>query len=272
MKILVFIGGLGNQILGFAFYKYLHDKYPQKKIYGVYSSARLNEHHGLEINKWFDVQMPESRWYITLFTYFMYVLKKVFGYTALLDLDILEMKKENAIIYWALRNNKNYIPDGKWINFSFDENELSDSNKRVLNEIRSSNSVFVHVRRGDYFSPYYKDRFEGCCSIDYYRSAIEYVKEQISQPKFFVFSDDITWSKENLPLKETTFIDWNKGKDSPLDMFLMSNCKVAIIANSTFSFWGAKLGEPKTIVTYPKRWFNPPYEVGDLFYPEWISF
>jgi hypothetical protein len=202
----------------------------------------------------------------------MYVLKKVFGYEALLDLDMHEIRKENAMIYWAFHQSKNYIPTSNWLHFNIDESKISPDNKTVLNEIRYSNSVFVHVRRGDYFSPAYNERFEGCCSIDYYINSIQYIKEQISNPEFFVFSDDIQWAKENLPLEKSTFVDWNKGENSPFDMFLMSNCKMAIMANSTFSFWGAKLGVPKTIVTYPKKWINPPFVAGDLFYIEWISF
>lgn len=137
--------------------------------------------------------------------------------------------------------------------------------------MKKTESVFLHVRRGDYLSPRYKKLFEGCCGLDYYETAIAYIKKQVANPKFFVFSDDIEWTKKNIPLDNPSYIDWNHGEDSPYDMYLMSHCKYAIIANSTFSYWGARLGRKKTIITYPSKWYNPPLTVSNMFPKEWVK-
>lgn len=271
MKILVFGGGLGNQLFGYAFTNYIRSRFPEQKVYGVYNKKMLSEHYGLELERWFEVDLPPSRWWVSALTGSLYAIKKITGWKGLLDLDQNVMQKENALVYFAQHTDKRYIPDGEWIKFKVDDNNLNDDNKRVLEEIRNSNSVFVHVRRGDYLSPKYKATFEGCCTLDYYKEAIELVKEKVENPKFFVFSNDIEWSKENLPLENPTFIDWNTGINSPLDLYLMSNCKHAILANSTFSLWGVYLGKGKQIVTHPKKWINPPFVKGDLFKDEWFE-
>lgn len=271
MKILVFGGGLGNQIFGYAFYLYIKGKFPTKNIYGVYSKTKLKEHYGLEINKWFDVELPKSSFLSTCIVYFLYLIKKITGWKSLLDLNQQELQKKNALVYFAYHESKNYIPSGDWLHFNIDEEQLDSANKKVLSEIKTTNSVFVHIRRGDYLSPKYKGRFLGCCSLDYYRKALAYIEKNVDSPRFFVFSDDIEWTKKNLKISEAVFVDWNKGANSPLDMFLMSNCKYAIMANSTFSYWGAQLTTPKKIVTYPEKWINPPAKVGDLFPDNWIK-
>lgn len=271
MKILVYGGGLGNQIFEYAFTQFVRKMHPNQKVFGVYSQARLNEHRGLEIDKWFDVEMPPSKWYATLLTYILYVIKKTTGWTGLLDLNQLVMTKENALVYFAQHTDKRYIPEGEWLRFNISDERLGEKNLSLLKSIRNSNSVFVHVRRGDYQSPKYKDRFEGCCTLDYYQRAIEYVEKQMDHPVYYVFSDDISWSKENLSLKNAAYVDWNTDDKSPLDMYLMSQCKAGVMANSTFSYWGAMLGVQKKIVTYPEKWVNPPFEVGDIFPGNWVK-
>lgn len=271
MKILVFGGGLGNQIFGYAFSQYLKKTFPNQKIYGVYNKMKLKEHHGLEINRWFDAELPKTSLLASGIVYLLYLIKKATGWSGLLDLNQQEVQKNNALVYFAYHESKNYIPSGNWLHFKIDEEKLDDANKKILNDIRTTNSVFVHIRRGDYLSPKYKERFLGCCSLDYYRKALAYIEKKVDSPRFFVFSDDITWTKENLKIPEAVFVDWNTGRNSPLDMFLMSNCKFAVMANSTFSYWGARLGIKKEIVIYPERWINPPAKVGNLFPDNWIK-
>lgn len=271
MKILVFGGGLGNQIFGYAFTEYIRKKFPNQKVYGVYNKSYLSEHYGLEINRWFDVDLPPSKWYISGLTYALYAVKKLTGWTGLLDLNQVIMKKEDALVYFAQHCDKRYIPEGDWLRFKITEEVLGVRNKSILNEIRNSQAVFIHVRRGDYLSPKYIERFKGCCTLDYYESAIAYVKKKVANPHFFIFSDDLQWTKDNLQVANPTYIDWNTAENSPLDMYLMSECKYAIIANSTFSYWGAMLGTKKEIVTYPARWINPPFSIGDLFPIGWVK-
>lgn len=272
MKILVFTGGLGNQIFGYAFYQYLKSTLYNQNIYGVYNQTKLNEHYGLEINKWFDAELPRESKKASLLTYFLYLLKKTIGFVKYLDLDQNIIRKPDALVYWAFHLDKRYIPSGEWLKFKINEAELSEQNKQVLSAMHQSNSVFLHVRRGDYHSPQYKHIFEGTCPLDYYEKSIHYINQHVENPVFFVFSDDQAWVRDNLPLSGATYIDWNTGNNSPLDMFLMSNCKAGIIANSTFSYWGARLGVVKQLICCPKKWYSDAFQDPDLYPDNWVKF
>ena len=272
MKILVFGGGLGNQIFCYAFYLYIKKKYPNERIFGVYNKKKLSEHYGLEIDKWFDVKLPPQKWYATALCALFYFWKKIVGTTRFVETYRDYCTNENAIVFLAFKFTNQYFCQEGWLQFKVDESELSDKNKEILNLIRESDSVFVHVRRGDYMSLRYKKAFEGTCPIEYYEKSIKYVKTYVENPKFFVFSDDIQWAKDNLPLNkvDVNYIDWNNGTNSPYDMYLMRHCKYAIIANSTFSYWGAYLGK-KRLVFYPQKW-NNGMPVPKIFFNGWISY
>lgn len=117
----------------------------------------------------------------------------------------------------------------------------------------SENSVSVHIRRGDYLN----SNFHGLCSVDYYKRAIDVVGSLVPNPVLYFFSDDIGWVKDNFIHNfNVRYIDFNKGSCSWKDMYLMTLCKHHIIANSSFSWWGAWLGSDiNKVVIAPKRWF-----------------
>lgn len=124
--------------------------------------------------------------------------------------------------------------------------EIADAQKRMANEeilkkIRNSHAVSVHVRRGDYLQPENAAMFGNICTEEYYESALNYMKEKIEDPHFFFFSDDVAYVRERYQGDEYTIVDINHGDDSLYDMYLMSRCEGNICANSTFSFWGARL-------------------------------
>jgi hypothetical protein len=125
------------------------------------------------------------------------------------------------------------------------KNELDDKNKKILKQIQNFNSVSIHVRRTDYITN--KNNLTQFIGLDYYMRSIKRINQKISNPVYFVFSDDILWCKENLQkfLKKVYFIDHNKGKDAHKDLILMSACKHNIIANSTFSWWAGWLNQNK---------------------------
>lgn len=151
----------------------------------------------------------------------------------------------------------------------FREGFLNKKNDYILSLIRNTNSVSVHVRRGDYCDSCRKDLFLQSCTPQYYESAISVMKEKFQAPVFFVFSDDIPWVKVNLNIPNAYYIDWNKKENSYLDMYLMSLCTASIIANSTFSFWGAMLGNKKELVIKPKKWIGD--EIPEIFPTSWLS-
>ena len=133
---------------------------------------------------------------------------------------------------------------------------LNEANEKMLEKIRSCQSVSLHVRRGDYTQAD-NVRFHGLCSLDYYRDAIDYVASKVERPEFFLFSDDVDWVKDNLKIAYPyTVVDINDGATAYFDLECMKNCKHNIIANSSFSWWGAWLNEnPEKIVVAPQRWF-----------------
>jgi hypothetical protein len=148
-----------------------------------------------------------------------------------------------------------------------------DRNAEVLEQIRHSFSISIHVRRGDYVTLAAASEFHGLMGPDYYKAGAEAIlRGKNETPSFFVFSDDPEWCKENIKLPgEITYIDWNTGKNSFEDMRLMSNCKHHVIANSSFSWWGAWLNPSKEkIVVAPKQWFNDTSNQTDIVPESWI--
>ncbi|MEZ6131733.1 MAG: alpha-1,2-fucosyltransferase [Planctomycetaceae bacterium] len=134
-------------------------------------------------------------------------------------------------------------------------------NPACLAQIRSGVSVSIHVRRGDYVSDPKASRVHGTCSVQYYRNAAQEIAGRISDPlTFYVFSDDPEWTKQNLNLPfATRYVCHNDDAHNYEDLRLMSACDHHIVANSSFSWWGAWLGQnPNRLVIAPKVWFIDP--------------
>lgn len=115
-------------------------------------------------------------------------------------------------------------------------------NQKLAVEMKSCNSVSIHIRRGDYLNPENAAMFGNICTEPYYEAALRLMKEKVPEARFYIFSDDVPYARQKYVGEEYTVVDINHGADSFYDMWLMSNCKHHICANSTFSFWGARLG------------------------------
>ncbi len=148
----------------------------------------------------------------------------------------------------------------------------AEPNRRMVEYIRSCTSVSMHIRRGDYVTLPQANSFHGLCPLSYYRSAVDQLSRRIDLPVFFVFSDDIDWVKQNLDLGfETHFMDYNGPERGDEDLRLMSACRHHIIANSSFSWWGAWLSDnPQKIVFAPRKWFNRDIETPDNIPDSWV--
>jgi hypothetical protein len=152
------------------------------------------------------------------------------------------------------------------------KNTLTEANALLASTIINSNSVSVHIRRGDYVSnPVFAENL-GACDSEYYKRALGKIAIDLSEPKLFVFTDDPTWAKSaiNWPA-DTTHVDENLGHADIADLHLMSLCRHNIIANSSFSWWGAWLGnQPNKLVIAPKTWFkNDATPIDDRLPPHW---
>ena len=148
--------------------------------------------------------------------------------------------------------------------FCFPEDGIP-KNHELAHIIRNTNAVSVHIRRGDYISNSDAYAYHGVCSMDYYQKAIKLAATWVAHPVFYIFSDDINWVKSQLPIKFThVYIDHNTDKNSYKDLQLMSLCQNHIIANSSFSWWGAWLNQnPGKKVIAPRQWFlkNSPEDI-----------
>lgn len=213
-----------------------------------------NAHQGYVLEKYFDVKVESCGiFYDWLFRNFIIKLYRKSTRLFLSD-DGNYSTSRNTIFYLGYWQDCKYMPSD--LNLHFRDMALSEKNTKILEVIKSTNSVSLHIRRGDYLKPQNISRFGNICTEEYYRKAMEIIKNNIKNPHYFVFSDEIEWCKQNLELSNNThFVDWNIGDDSILDMYLMSKCKANIIANSSFSYWSAKLSGNKLVV-YPAKWFN----------------
>jgi hypothetical protein len=133
---------------------------------------------------------------------------------------------------------------------------MDDFNALTARQIQSCESVALHIRRGDYVTLPSASSYHGLCSLQYYERGIDCIKQNVKTPVFFVFSDDIEWAKNNLNIDAPVhYVD--KIQPAHCDMRLMRLCHHHIIANSSFSWWGAWLAEnlDKTVIA-PRQWFN----------------
>jgi hypothetical protein len=159
------------------------------------------------------------------------------------------------------------IRDDFYFDFDLDGRDLD-----VANLIAATQSVGVHVRHGDYATNPSTTAFHGVLPLDYYRRAVARVQETVPDPHFFVFSDDPEWCRHNLEFgAPTTVVDHNRGRGAH-DLRLLSLCRHQVIANSSFSWWGAWLNEtPDKLVIAPERWVADASIDTRAVYPEsWI--
>lgn len=269
MRIVNFLGGLGNQMFIYVLYKHLTTIYPDEHIYGYFKSGSLNKHCGLELEKVFRLSLPSSNMLCDTISR-AYIVAKRWGLTRwendrhFTSLDIVFDG------YWLDKYYQQGIPPLREV-FTFREN-ISESTRNMLSEIeRTPYSVAVHIRRGDYQSEEFIEQFGRFCTKSYYQRAISLIRENHGpDARLFFFSDDIDWVKRELSYDNAEYVDINHGDDSWQDMFLMSRCSANIIANSTFSYWAAMLNiHDDAPVVYPKRWYiwdNP-----DIFPDHWTT-
>ena len=179
----------------------------------------------------------------------------------------IDIKKNNILIFGYFESER-YFDESKdeikEMYLSYNK-KLGDSAKKLLSDIENTNSVTVHIRRGDFVGLNHV-----VCDKKYYEDCIDYMKNHVNNPKFFVFSDDINWVKENISFPDDTVYELPDLKIEEI-MYLRSRCKHFICANSTFSWWGAYLGGyNKKIVLAPRYW-RPDKEKVDLVLDGWIK-
>jgi hypothetical protein len=149
------------------------------------------------------------------------------------------------------------------------DNSSVDKIKLMLDDIRSTNSVMLNIRRTDFLN----NDFHGVMGLDYINKSTELLESKIDNPKYFIFSDDIEWCEENIKLNNMVIVDHSyKGDRFSYYLQLMKECKNFIIPNSSFAWWSAWLSDsPNKIVIAPKKWLtNESINTSDLIPSDWI--
>ncbi len=149
---------------------------------------------------------------------------------------------------------------------------FDNRDKDVVNKIKNTNSVAIHVRRGDYVTSPDAAATHGICPLSYYAKAVKFISKKVNNPCYFIFSDDPDWAMNNLKTVGGEVFIMRNNLDNPIvDLNLMALCKHQIIANSSFSWWGAWLNtNPMKIVIAPKQWFlNDKIKSSDLIPDAW---
>lgn len=278
-KILHFEGGLGNQMFQFAYYRYLQSLGHHIKL-DIYSPSS-KKHGGFRLFDIFpNISKKDVLPYFVARPYFLFygdLLKKVFKINKTTnggDNFLKPVIPDNIIWIRGLWQSYKYLlAIEPQLNKDFVFTDFTDSyNKEIAEKIQKSESVSIHIRRGDYLKPRVQITMGNICDTEYYTEAISIIKTHVGNPSFFVFSDDIEWVKKNLNLPDATYINYNKKENSFRDMQLMSLCKHNIIANSSFSWWGSWLNKHSNkVVVAPKKWMhnNNAVVIDDLIPPEW---
>ena len=286
MKIVNILGGLGNQMFVYAMYLALRTVHPNEDIFLSRRSYKgYPLHNGYELDRIFCVDAPEasltqlSRVAYPFFNYKTWQLMRHFlptrqhmvSGTTQIPFDYGEVTRDDDAFYdgyW--QNEKNFLPIRDKVIKAYTFPKFQDErNARLAEKLKMTRAVSCHVRRGDYLN----DPVYGVCSNDYYANAIAELENMVAPEMYCIFSDDIAWCKDNISSmigdKEIVFVDWNKGKDSFRDMQLMSMCHYNIIANSSFSWWGAWPNNHKDkVILAPEKWMNKPL-VNDPICENW---
>ena len=282
MVIVKIKGGLGNQIFQYAFARFLStQKNIEVKIDNGVNSNKQDTYREYGLG-YFNITLKLSSKEESLSTkYPLGILSKIWR-----GIQIKILKIHNVGWNKNILNSKEKYFEGYWQSYKYLEpirdvlikeltlkEDIETKYKVVLNQISDTDSVSIHVRRGDYANDPKTKAVHQTFGLEYYQEAIKIIGEKISKPTFFVFSDDIEWVKQNLKIDfPTIFVSGPQIKDYE-ELIIMSKCKNNIIANSSFSFWGAWLNQnPNKIVIAPKKWNNGnPEDYKDLLPKEWIQ-
>lgn len=232
------LGGLGNNMFQYAA-GYTYAKLHNRKLYIYNQGTRFPETFRIK-----DPLVPQSHPNNSYLENIGYHFR-----------DVMHSNKFDYLVgYFQDARIFNKYNDELLKIFTIHPATNRQENKAYATQIAKTNSVSIHIRRTDYLTTFPKS----ILSAQYYRNAINYIKSQVSNPHFFIFSDDINWVMNNLSMGDTphTFVTCNQTPESAAcDMYLMSLCKHNIIANSSFSWWGAWLNRnPNKIIVCPDKW------------------
>ena len=274
MKIVRLSGGLGNQMFQFALYKALRKRFPEEQLrVDLHGFNGYKKHRGFELPKVFRVAYEEATLGEVARLAYPYPNYQSWRWLSRLlpcRKTMLREKPDFSIEPEALTHEGDLYYDGYWQHeeyFKHIREEIlstytfpafdNERNQTTAQLAASTNSCSIHIRRGDYLTDPLR---KGTTNGNYVIAAIEKMQQEVKPEKWLVFSDDIAWCQQHLAsildTTNTIYVDWNTGDKSIHDMHLMANCRHHIIANSSFSWWGAWLSKQEGVTIAPINWMN----------------
>lgn len=282
MHIVKFQGGLGNQMFQYALYRkfqtmgydtyadlyhYQQTKYKTRPLQLAIFGIDLREANRSDVirmsgneDRWFDVVWLK---HVGKKTYYR---EKDISYKE----EIWKMKNGYFHGFWQSEKYFSEIEDVLRREFVLsDTMQLDSENRHIQIKIKEDQkAVSVHIRRGDYLK---NPMYGGICTEEYYKNAIAYIKQQIGDARFYLFSNDMAYVQDRFRGEEFVYVKNNSEDKGYIDLYLMSLCKYHIIANSSFSWWGAWLdAAPSKIVVAPSKWLNNT-SAKDIVPDKWIK-
>ncbi len=268
-------GGLGNQLFQYAIAKAfsLETNRSFQIDISIFEWYKLHNYGLYHFNIQTEFYTPESKWKMKL--------KKLFNkivfynedhHTFNFNPNLIHTKSDVLFLEGYFQSQKYFLKYEKEIRADFEiVSPLKQQTIEMVAYMKSVHAVSIHFRRGDYVGNTMHDTDKTI----YYKEAIKLIESKVENPVYFLFSDDITWVKENFTTNfETHYVDFNNASTNFEDLKLMSSCKHHIIANSSFSWWGAWLNpNPDKIVIAPQKWFNDDsLDYSDVVPQNWIKF
>lgn len=274
MRIVNVLGGLGNQMFQFALYKALQKQHPEERVLlDLHCFNGYHKHRGFEIGSVFGATYEEATlkevarlaypypnyqcWRIG--SRILPVRKTMLKEKPNFTLEPLALTRPNSTYYdgyWQHEQYFKHIREEILSTYTFPAFD-NERNQTTAQLAASTNSCSIHIRRGDYLTDPLR---KGTTNGNYVIAAIEKMQQEVKPEKWLVFSDDIAWCQQHLAsildTTNTIYVDWNTGDKSIHDMHLMANCRHHIIANSSFSWWGAWLSKQEGVTIAPINWMN----------------
>ena len=275
MRIVKLLGGLGNQMFQFALYEALRRQHPDERVLvDLHCFMGYHKHRGFELDKVFGVKAEKASWTEVAKIAYPYPNFQCWriGSRLLPPRKTMLCEQANfALEPDALTRKGDTYYDGYWQHeyyFKAIRKELltlyrfpafeDERNQKLAQRLSTTHSCCLHIRRGDYLTDPLR---KGTTGTDYVTRAINRMQAEVKPELWCLFSDDMKWTQEHilplLPESDICMVDWNLADRSVNDMHLMSLCQHQIIANSSFSWWGAWLSErQEKCVIAPAFWMT----------------
>lgn len=285
MIIIHVMGGLGNQLYQYAMYEKLKSMGKEVKLdLYAYSEAAEDEREwrNLELTRFENLQLE-----VCTEAERMKLLDNSMALTDRIRRKLFGRRDK------TLKDEGRYMPElfmmedvylyGFWDCDKYYEDRIQElqrklvfpqsknpKNQQCIEQLQQEQSVSMHIRRTDYLTVADGKRYMGICTEAYYEKAMQYIRERVKNPVFYIFSDDVEYVREHYQGEDIHIVDWNQGEDSLFDMQLMSKCKYNICANSTFSIWGARLNQNSDkLMIRPLRHDNYEEIEADQMHDNW---